>query len=76
MNAKPAVSQSPLGLSGGSEATVLRLQDAGVPPAKPPLLRAIAPEDPAILAVGRGLLDEFLDRGSARRLEHYAASHA
>ena len=76
MSSETAISRAALDVSAGSEGSLLHLHDAAAPTTAALSQGAIAREDAGALDRLRGLLGGLLDRGTAKRYEHYAVSHA
>jgi hypothetical protein len=77
MSPEKAAARASRDLSAGTaEETLLRVYDEAIPSVETLINSVVAQESarsPGLLAK---LFDDFLDRGAARRFEHYAASHA
>ncbi len=64
-----------LKVAAGPDASVLRLHEEEDPAIEAPRAGSLVREDPRAIGIWGRVLDEFLNRAAARRLEHYQACH-
>lgn len=65
-----------LKVAAGADASVLRLHEEEGPAIEAPRAGSLVCDDPRAIGVWGRVLEGFLNRAAARRLEHYAACHA